>query len=109
MGDQRRRQNLGPLTEGKRSAVAGVNDSPVDCQSCDGIARRRLSAQPTGGVFYRRSNTPSVMLTHDSSPTGGAKGFLCGILVYKNALWLLTNVLVLWYNILNQIKPLKRR
>ena len=29
---------------GKRSAVAEVNDSPVDCQSCDGGARRRLSA-----------------------------------------------------------------
>ena len=29
---------------GKRSAVAEVNDSPVDCQSCDGVARRRLSA-----------------------------------------------------------------
>ena len=29
---------------GKRSAVAEVNDSPGDCQSCDGTAHRRLSA-----------------------------------------------------------------
>ena len=34
----------GPLWEGKRSAVAVVNDSPVGCQSCDRAARRRLSA-----------------------------------------------------------------
>ena len=41
---------LGPLSEGKRSAVAVVNDSPVGCQSRDGTARRRLSAKLTGGV-----------------------------------------------------------
>ena len=29
---------------GKRSAVAVVNDSPVDCQSRNGTASRRLSA-----------------------------------------------------------------
>ena len=34
-----------PLVRGKRSAVAVVNDSPVDCQSRDRIARRRLSAE----------------------------------------------------------------
>ena len=33
-------EDLGPLAEGKRSAVAVVNDSPVDCQSRD---RARLS------------------------------------------------------------------
>ena len=27
----------------------------------------------TGGVFYHRRHTPSVMLTHDSSPCGEAK------------------------------------
>ena len=32
-----------PSDEGKRSAVAVVNDSPVDCQSRDRAARRRLS------------------------------------------------------------------
>ena len=32
-----------------------------------------------------------------------------GIFVYKNTFTLLTNVRVVWYNILNQIKPLKRR
>ena len=31
------------------------------------------------------------------------------IFVYKNTHNLLTNVRGLWYNILNQIKPLKRR
>ena len=34
---------------GKRSAVAVVNDSPVDCQSRDRAARRRLSAKLTEG------------------------------------------------------------
>jgi len=38
-----------PSDEGKRSAVAVVNDSPVDCQSRDRIARRQLSAKLTGG------------------------------------------------------------
>jgi len=37
---------MAPSDEGKRSAVAVVNDSPVDCQSRDWIARRRLSAMP---------------------------------------------------------------
>jgi len=32
-----------PLVRGKRSAVAVVNDSPVDCQSRDGVARRQLA------------------------------------------------------------------
>ena len=32
---------LASLFEGKRSAVAVVNDSPVDCQSRDRAARRR--------------------------------------------------------------------
>ncbi len=34
-----------PCVKGKRSAVAGVNDSPVGCQSRDRIARRQLSAE----------------------------------------------------------------
>ena len=34
---------------GKRSAVAVVNNSPVDCQSRDRAARRRLSAKLTEG------------------------------------------------------------
>ena len=34
-----------PCVKGKRSAVAAVNDSPVDCQSRDRIARRRLSRE----------------------------------------------------------------
>ena len=40
---------FGPLPEGKRSAVAVVNDSPVGCQSCDRAARRRLSATADWG------------------------------------------------------------
>ena len=32
-----------PCAKGKRSAVAGVNGSPVDCQSRDRTARRRLA------------------------------------------------------------------
>ena len=32
-----------PRFEGKRSAVAAVNDSPVGCQSRDRAARRRLA------------------------------------------------------------------
>ena len=40
---------LPPSDEGKRSAVAVVNDSPVDCQSRDRAARRRLSAKLTEG------------------------------------------------------------
>ena len=35
-------QENAPLSKGKRSAVAGVNDSPVGCQSRDRVARRRL-------------------------------------------------------------------
>ncbi|MBR2896736.1 MAG: hypothetical protein IKC04_02465, partial [Oscillospiraceae bacterium] len=34
-----------PSDEGKRSVVAVVNDSPVDCQSRDRIARRQLSSR----------------------------------------------------------------
>ena len=34
-----------PSDEGKRSAVAVVNDSPVDCQSRDRAARRRLARE----------------------------------------------------------------
>ena len=46
---------------GKRSAVAGVNDSPVDCQSRDRAARRRLSAKLTEGwkVGYREMSVIS--------------------------------------------------
>ena len=39
-----------PCVKGKRSAVAGVNDSPVDCQSRDRTARRRLAAKLTEGL-----------------------------------------------------------
>ena len=35
--------------EGKQSAVAVVNDSPVGCQSRDRAARRRLSPRATEG------------------------------------------------------------
>ena len=53
---------------GKRSAVAGVNDSPVDCQSRGGVARRRLAEKLTEGVAVRATekNTPpaSPMCTH---------------------------------------------
>ena len=34
---------------GKRSAVAVVNDSPADCQSRDGVARRQLPPQGAEG------------------------------------------------------------
>ena len=43
---------------GKRSAVAGVNDSPVDCQSRDRIARRQLASGqrlPYVGFFWHFS------------------------------------------------------
>ena len=46
-----------PFDEGKRSAVAVVNDSPVDCQSRDRIARRQLSAKLTGGEKKRCAAT----------------------------------------------------
>ena len=56
-----------PCVKGKRSAVAGVNDSPVDCQSRDRTARRRLSAKLTEGLSFqprlhqnRRIDNPSV-------------------------------------------------
>jgi len=39
------RRTKAPSDEGKQSAVAVVNDSPVDCQSRDRIARRQLSAE----------------------------------------------------------------
>ena len=47
-----------PSDEGKRSAVAVVNDSPVGCQSCDRARRSELSAKLTEGeikmcVFLR--------------------------------------------------------
>ena len=51
-------KKLGPLWEGKRSAVAVVNDSPVGCQSCDRAARRRLSAKQTGECPVNRSTRP---------------------------------------------------
>ena len=35
--------------------------------------------------------------------------FLARICVYKNTRQLLTNVRVVWYNMCNRIKPLKRR
>ena len=38
---QSRRSGLPPSAEGKRSAVAVVNDSPVDCQSRDRICRSK--------------------------------------------------------------------
>ena len=38
-----------PSDEGKRSAVAVVNDSPVDCQSRDRVARKQLAAKLIGG------------------------------------------------------------
>ena len=62
---------LGPLSEGKQSAVAVVNDSPVDCQSCDRAARRRLSAKLTGGVSHRQKNTPSTTSWSPSLKEGG--------------------------------------
>ncbi|MBQ6875203.1 MAG: hypothetical protein IJN46_03080, partial [Lachnospiraceae bacterium] len=50
-----------PCVKGKRSAVAVVNDSPVDCQSRDRVARRRLSAKLTEGLSNTFcDNNPSV-------------------------------------------------
>jgi len=51
------RTSKAPSDEGKRSAVAVVNDSPVDCQSRDRIARRQLSAKLTGGEKKRCAAT----------------------------------------------------
>ena len=58
-GERGRYLALGPLSEGKRSAVAVVNDSPVDCQSCDRAARRRLSATADWGSAWPSGDTPS--------------------------------------------------
>ena len=51
-------ESLGPLLEGKRSAVAVVNDSPVGCQSCDRAARRRLSALADWGSILLKEGHP---------------------------------------------------
>ena len=55
-----------PSDEGKRSAVAVVNDSPVGCQSRDRAARRRLS--PLSGDWGREQTfslpPPSLPLGH---------------------------------------------
>ena len=62
---------MAPLSEGKRSAVAVVNDSPVGCQSRDRAARRRLSPQVTGGVFHQWKHTPSTASRSPSLCEGG--------------------------------------
>ncbi len=41
-----------PSDEGKRSAVAVVNDSPVDCQSRDRNCHSNLSAKLTEGEIF---------------------------------------------------------
>ena len=43
-----------------------MNDSPVDCQSRDRIARRQLSAQLTEGLSYLKNYTPPVCFAASS-------------------------------------------
>ena len=61
---------LASLFEGKRSAVAVVNDSPVDCQSRDRAARRRwLAVRRDGGSVLqslRHSPSQPIRLTAPS-------------------------------------------
>ena len=55
-----------PLLGVSEAQSAGVNDSPVDCQSRDRIARRQLSAQLTEGLSYHKNYTPPVCFTASS-------------------------------------------
>ena len=60
---------------GKRSAVAVVNDSPVDCQSRDRAARRRLSAKLTEGWtagYWEMSVISAIFKTFSSHPSDPA-------------------------------------
>ena len=72
--DENVRQGSRLPSRGKRSAVAVVNDSPVDCQSRDRAARRRLSAKLTEGwkVGYWGvpiiSNISRAFSAHPSDP-----------------------------------------
>ena len=63
---------------GKRSAVAGVNDSPVDCQSRDGTARRRLSALLTEGAFFTPSDPAMPGHLKVNCPEGAREATLGG-------------------------------
>ena len=63
-----RRSRLGSLSEGKRSAVAVVNDSPVGCQSRD-----RGAPQSTGFAVGEDGgsievHSPSLFAAQKSSP-----------------------------------------
>ena len=63
---------LASLSEGKRSAVAVVNDSPVDCQSRDRAARRRW-------IRRRRRQRECPILRTTLPPTSRSLGHLaCG-------------------------------
>ena len=55
-----------PLAGVSEVQSAVVNDSPVDCQSRDRIARRQLSAQLTEGLSYHKNYTPPVCFTASS-------------------------------------------
>ena len=60
---------------GKRSAVAVVNDSPVDCQSRDRATRRWLSAKLTEGwkvEYLEMSETSGIIYTFGSHPSDPA-------------------------------------
>ena len=62
-------------SRGKRSAVAVVNDSPVDCQSRDRAARRRLSAKLTAGWKVGYGEIPiisGIFQTFSSHPSDPA-------------------------------------
>ena len=49
-----------PCVKGKQSAVAVVNDSPVDCQSSDRSVRSRLSAEQADGGIDRSQSKSCV-------------------------------------------------
>ena len=62
--------DLASLKEGKRSAVAVVNDSPVDCQSRDRAARRRWHGKAvTEGVSYPLTPLPQTFALQKPAPS----------------------------------------
>ena len=67
-----------PCVKGKRSAVAGVNDSPVDCQSRDRTARKRLSPHSGDWGIVTTSTTPPSRLSAVTPYPYTGEAFRCG-------------------------------
>ena len=73
-----------PCVKGKRSAVAGVNDSPVDCQSRDRTARRQLSPHSGDWGIVTTSTTPPSRLCAVTPPlTQGRLSAAAGLGIAK--------------------------